>query len=304
MFVSVSTFSLIHNLLRQALFIKHIVATRFARDNRQNNNVGRRLLRQSLMVFLILFSLSNSADAAQPLRIAVAANFAPVLTKLLPQFTQKTGITPQIISAGTGTLYQQLRHGAPFDVFLGADTLHAKKLADLDLIINNSRKTYALGQIALYSANSTTTSVDDLQNLANQKKRLAIANPRSAPYGLAAKQCLIKLNLWQTLHNKLVMGNNVGQTFQQLRSQAVPLGIVAYSQLKLNKLRGTLLPLSCYSPIKQQLVILKSTKQKNLAQAFSVFLLSASIQQQIKKFGYNAPNQANLTAKKELAIGK
>jgi len=295
-----------HRLLRQRLMlsIKHIVVSRTARDKRQNNNVGRRLPRQRLMLFILIFFTSHSAFAAQPLRIAVAANFAPVLTKLLPQFTEKTGITPQLISAGTGTLFQQLRHGAPFDVFLGADTLHAKKLADLKLILNNSRKTYAVGQIALYSANSPRISVDDLYNITKQKQRLAIANPRTAPYGLAAKQCLMQLNLWQAMHNHLIMGNNVGQTFQQVRSQAVPLGIVAYSQLKLNKLKGTLLPSTCYTPIKQQLVILKRTQHKKLAQAFSAFLLSANVQQQIKTFGYNSSKHANLPAKKELTFGK
>lgn len=237
----------------------------------------------------------NYANAAQPLRIAVSSNFAPVLKQLLPQFNQQTGITTQVINGVTGGLYQQIKHGAPYDIFLAADSLRPQKLAQEQLIISNSRKTYALGQLALYSAQNPTITWQNLASIYTNKdiistqqknKRLAIANPKTAPYGKAAKQCLIKQGLWPLLKNKLIIGNNIGQTFQQVRSQAVPIGIVAYSQLKLNKLNGNLLPASCYTPINQQLVILKNTQQAKSAQLLSDFLLSKKTQQQIAQWGY------------------
>ena len=240
-----------------------------------------------LTFFTLILSSINSTQAAQPLRIAVSSNFAPVLKQLLPEFNQQTGVATQIISGVTGGLYQQIKYGAPYDVFLAADSLRPQKLAQENLIILHSRKTYAFGQLALYSAKNPKLSWHNLKNITdNKSKRLAIANPKTAPYGKAAQQCLIKQGLWEQLKNHLIIGNNIGQTFQQVRSQAVTMGIVAYSQLKLNKLTGSLLPKNCYSPIKQQLVILKNTSQLEKSQQFSNFLLSSKIQQKIAQFGY------------------
>jgi len=252
-------------------------------------NVGHSLLRHGYALLMLLSLIALQVQAETPLRIAVSSNFAPVVKQLLPEFTQQTGKKAQVISGVTGGLYQQLKHGAPYDIFLSADSLRPQKLAQAHLIIPHSRKTYAYGQLAIFSMKNSNITWQDLfmgykkNNLTN---RLAIANPKTAPYGKAAKQCLVKQGLWQQLQKKLIIGNNIGQTFQQVRSQAVPMGIVAYSQLAINKLRGDLLPLSCYQPIKQQLVILKNTLQPKVAQQFSDFLLSTKIQQKIALYGY------------------
>ena len=242
----------------------------------------------------------NTATATQPLRIAVSANFSPILKQLIPRFSKQTNIEVQIISGATGSLFQQIMHGAPFDMFLAADNLRPQALEQAHLIFANSRKTYAFGQIALYSAKNPMLSLETLianntnnastSNSSQNKntQRLAIANPKTAPYGVAAKQCLINLGMWQQLKNGLIIGNNINQTFQQIRSQAVSSGIVSYSQLVFNKLSGSLLPNDCYSPIEQQLIILKNSKNSKLAQRFSHFLLSYKVQQQLVDFGYQS----------------
>jgi len=266
-----------------------------------NINVAHNLLRKlaTPLMFLLILFYNQAALAEQtphPLRIAVASNFAPVLAKLLPKFTTQTGIKTQVISGATGALFQQIRHGAPFDVFLAADAIRPQQLAQQNLIVKNSIKSYAIGQLALYSATnliensvktktlSTKMAIITLKK--NSPQRLAIANPNTAPYGLAAKQCLQHLGLWQYYKNKLIVGININQTFQQIRSQAVNLGIVAYSQLKLNKLSGVLLPEDSYATIKQQFVILKSSQNIIQAKAFSQFLLSENSQTKIYKLGY------------------
>jgi len=262
-----------------------------------------------LCVTLLIPTILYAAQTSPPLRIAVAANFSPVLTLLLPEFTAQTGIKTQVISGATGALFQQIRHGAPFDVFLAADAIRPKLLAQQSLIIKDSLQTYAIGQLALFSATNALPDIEKLQT----SSRLAIANPNTAPYGLAAKQSLQHLGLWQGYKNKLVIGININQTFQQVRSQAVNLGIVAYSQLKLNKLKGILLPENSYDAIKQQLVILKNSKNITQAKAFSQFLLSESIQTKISELGYkkviianiankSANNSANKTVKADLAM--
>tara|TARA_B110000090_G_scaffold43219_1_gene48345 strand:+ start:1763 stop:2542 length:780 start_codon:yes stop_codon:yes gene_type:complete len=236
---------------------------------------------------IIVFWLSIPVYASlptTPLRVAVAANFAPVLEKLLPQFTQQSQIPVQIISGASGTLYLQINHGAPFDVFLSADDSRPKKLQADNLTLTNTLETYAYGQLALWSA------VDKL-SLAKLSKiiknnRLAISNPNTAPYGKAAKETLEALKLWQHVQNKLITGININQTFQQVRSQAVNFGLVANSQLVLNQLTGTVIPSEYHQPIRQQLVILKSSKQQTNAIKFSQFLLSDKIQQQIQQLGY------------------
>lgn len=236
------------------------------------------------LIFSISHSNANERQKQQvPLRIAVASNFAPALKLLLAEFSKKEQIEFQIISAATGTLYQQIKHGAPFDIFLAADSLRPEKLEQEQLIIADSRKTYALGQLALWSA---TQQVNDLRSLNNLVGYLAIANPDIAPYGKAAKQVLKHLSLWSQLKNKLVTGININQSFQQVRSKAVPIGIVALSQLKMNQLHGVIIPSHYYQPIAQQLVILKSSKQVDYAKKVSHYLLQTQSQNRLKALGY------------------
>ena len=229
-----------------------------------------------------LFAKQSTA-IHQPLRIAVAANFSPVLHQLLPQFSQATNIQVEVISAATGVLYQQLRHGAPFDLFLGADNIHTVQLINDNIAIDSSLTTYAIGQLSLWSANIDSYSLDILNNL---EGKLAIANPELAPYGKAAKSVLVSLNLWDKIQPQLITGINVNQTFQQIRSGATTLGFVANSQLVLNGLSGINIPEHLHAVIEQQLVIIKNTKQHDNAQQFIDFLMSEQTQLQLTEYGY------------------
>lgn len=230
----------------------------------------------------------------QPIvRIAVASNFSPVLEKLLPQFTRQTNIPTQIISGATGVLFQQIKHGAPFDIFLAADSRRPQQLSDDKLIVDNSLQTYAIGKIAFWSSNPKDSEKLNLKNLTSgqiKPNRFAIANPNIAPYGKAAKQALIALKLWKNYQTKLITGININQTFQQIRSGAVTMGIVANSQLKINGLSGIVIPQKYYQPIEQQLVILQASKHKTQALQLKSFLLSKKIQQEIVDFGYAVKN--------------
>ncbi len=249
-----------------------------------------------LTSYCFIYCFSSQANDT-PLRIAVAANFSPALSKLLPIFTKETGINTQVISGSSGSLYLQILHGAPFDVFISADTIRPKELAVQKKIIVNSRQTYAFGQLALWSAIDKNYS---LKKLTTTPQRLAIANPETAPYGKAAKQVLEHLQLWSQYQTKLITGNNINQTFEQIRSQAVAAGIIANSQLKLNQLQGIIIPSHYYSPIEQQLVIIKTTKQYTKANEFCQFLLSSTIQAQLTELGYHKANfQPTLALEKQ-----
>lgn len=225
---------------------------------------------------------------ANPLRIAVAANFTPVLRSLLTSFTKQTGINTQIISGASGAMFLQLQHGAPFDIFLSADSVRPKTLEQAGLTVTNSRKTYAIGQLALFSTANKEPNPNLLKQLNAVPKRFAIANPDTAPYGKAAKEVLLNLGLWQQYEPKLIKGLNIGQTFSQIRSKAVTQGIVAKSQLVLNNLSGIAIPTSYHQPIEQQLVIIKTSKQQVAAHKLSHFLLSPENQDIIASYGYVA----------------
>lgn len=249
-----------------------------------------------MVLFLSLIIQEKAQGAVQertqatakttPLRIAVASNFTPALNALLQQFHQQTNIKTQVISGASGALFLQINHGAPFDVFLSADSKRPMLLQQAGLIVENSLKTYAYGQLALYSAKTNTPIA--LESLKALPERFAIANPDIAPYGIAAKQVFQSLKLWQKYQRShvFIKGINIGQTFQHVRSQAVSVGIVAQSQLVFNHLEGTLIPPHYYQPIKQQLVILGSSKNKQNAEKFVEYILSKPIQARIAQLGY------------------
>ncbi len=230
----------------------------------------------------------NTNITSKPLRIAVAANFTPVLKILLSDFSKQTGIKSQLISGASGAMFLQIKHGAPFDIFLSADSKRPKLLEQSGLASANSRATYALGQLALYSSSMTSLTQLSLDQLKSPAKRFAIANPAIAPYGKAAKETLEHLGLWQTYKDRLIKGINIGQTFMQLRSKSVTHGIVAQSQLVLNDLSGVAIPTNYHQPIEQQLVIIKSSKNKQHAQKLKEFLLSPASQKLIVSYGYAA----------------
>jgi len=245
---------------------------------------------KNLITLLLFVAISTStlANENTPLRIAVAANFAPILKKLLPDFTAKTNIKTQVISAASGTLFLQIKHGAPFDIFLSADKQRPQRLSDNQLIIENTLETYTYGKIAFWSTTNKLPTLTSFLLKIPEEQRFAIANPETAPYGKAAKEALISLGIWQELQNKLILGNNINQTFQQVSSKAVSAGIVANSQLIINGLTGLVIPAQYYQGIEQKMVILKRSKQVENAQQLSRFLLSEPVQKRLVKYGYTA----------------
>lgn len=271
-------------------------------------NVLRLLLASILLINLLVVntSLAQQVNASniknqtnRPLRIAVAANFTPVLEVLLKDFTSQTGINTQVISGASGAMFLQIKYGAPFDIFLSADSRRPKELELAGYAVKNSRKTYAIGQLALYSP-SSDSNTNALERLKNPPARFAIANPDSAPYGKAAKEALIHLGLWQVYQPRLVKGINIGQTFTQLRSKAVASGIVANSQLMINNLSGIIIPSSYHQAIEQQLIILSTSEQQVAAEQLSYFLLSPESQNKITSYGYAQRKQdAQITALSE-----
>lgn len=234
---------------------------------------------------LLLCGVFSTNCFADNLRVAVAANFAKPIEKLVAEFKKSHTMTAQISVASTGILFQQISHGAPFDIYFAADAKRPTLLDQHGFTLPNYRHTYAYGQLALWSA--TVTSPITVNNLHAHQGRLAIANPQIAPYGLAAKQALQGLQLWQKFQHNLVVGSNINQTFQQVRTGAIDYGVVAYSQwLQSKDGNGILLSNTLHAPLEQQMVVLKQGQNNKLAKAFYQFILTDKAQQIISEMGY------------------
>jgi len=236
-----------------------------------------------LLIGTVIFSGQASAER---LRIAVAANFAPVLTQIAQLFEQETNQHIDIIQGSTGKFYAQIIRGAPFDIFFAADAKRPQLLERDQLIVSNSRMTYAIGQLVLWTASQQ----DVFERLKSGNfTKLAIANPKLAPYGQAAIEVLRTLNLYDQVNSKLVMGENVAQAFQFVHSGGAEMGFVPFAFVKKAQGNYWLPPVSSYHPIEQQLVILRSTGHLALAQRFIEYLSSDKMKTLISNSGYVTP---------------
>ena len=251
-------------------------------------------LKALTLIVVCQFFFLNEAIADE-IKIAVASNFYPTMKELVTHFES---ITPNsdttnnivLISGSSGKHYAQILNGAPFDLFFSADKLRPNMLEKEDVFNNQSRFTYALGKLALWSPFNEYVDSDG-QVLYNDDFRfIAIANPKIAPYGIASKETLTSMNLWQDMEEKLVRGENIAQTFQFAKSGNAKLGFVSYSQiLSLNSSsEGSywLVPQDMYQPIEQQAILLKDS---SLGKDFLSFIMSDEALDIIKRNGYDLP---------------
>lgn len=224
------------------------------------------------------------------LTVAVAANFAEPLEVLASEFEARNGHRIIAVTGATGKLYTQIRQGAPFDVLLAADTKHAQLLEESGLAIKGSRFTYAIGKLVLYSQQAHYIDDSGKRLVQGQFKRLALANPEVAPYGLAAKEYLVTSGLWQNLQDKLVLGQDLGQAYQFVATGNAELGFVSLSQMRSKgKQRvGSYyeIPQRYYAPLAQQAVSLNAGKP---AADFLQFLRGPVARKIIRSFGYAIP---------------
>jgi molybdate transport system substrate-binding protein len=243
-----------------------------------------------LASLLLSFGAGAVAHADEAL-IAVAANFADSAERLAPAFERKTGHRVVITTGATGKLYTQIKAGAPFQVLLSADAEIPARLESENAAVSGTRFTYAVGRLALWSSNPDQIPADGAEALEKGDFRhLAIANPALAPYGVAAQQTLDALGLTQTLSPKLVMGENIGQTFSMVATGNAELGFVALSavQSPAKSADGSLwvVPQHMYHPIKQDAVLLTAGKDNAAARAFLDFLKSTEAHTIIESYGY------------------
>lgn len=240
------------------------------------------------MLAVLAFALSLPAHAGEA-SVAVAANFIAPMKQLTRLFEKSSGHTLTLSSGSTGKSYAQIKNGAPFDVLLAADDETPARLAREGDAVRT--QTYAIGKLALWSANATRIDGTDsiLRNSAYNK--LAVANPKLAPYGAAAMQVLAKLGLADAAIDKFVVGENIGQTHQFVASGNADIGFVALSQITLDgRLTGGSawrVPATLYTPIRQDAALLKHGADNLAARALLDFLKTPQAHAVIRGYGYD-----------------
>ena len=248
------------------------------------------------MIFLIICLMPlfvAPVVVADTIKVAVASNFIQPIRLIAKQFQKETGHSIVLVSGSSGKHFAQIMNGAPFDIFLSADSRRPQILDDKKRIVSGSRFTYAIGKLVLWSPDQALIDGSEAVLLKGEFSHLAMANPALAPYGKAARQVLQHYKLWNTLRPRLVRGESISQAFHFVASGNTPLGLVAYSQIKKpeQKILGSywLIPQDIYQPIYQQAVLLTSNK---VAKSFVDFIKGDSAQNIIKRFGYEVITHA------------
>lgn len=228
----------------------------------------------------------SSAVSAAPTRVAVAANFTGAAQEIATAFAQETGHQALLSFGATGQFYTQITQGAPFEVFLAADDQRPQQAVQQGYGVKGSVFTYALGRLVLYSADDALVlGPDTLKD--GDFRRLAIANPDTAPYGVAAVEVMKALGVYDTLQPRTVYGQNIGQVFQFVQTGNAELGFVALGQVaRTDPGRRWVVAHDLYQPIRQDAVLLEKGKGNPAATAFLEFLKGDAAAEIIRKYGY------------------
>ena len=246
----------------------------------------------------VIISISAVACAtakAEEVTVAVAANFAAPMQKIAQAFEQDTGHKALLAFGATGKFYAQIKNGAPFAVLLSADDETPARLEKEGVAIAGTRFTYAIGRLALWSKNPLL--VDDkgqvlLSNATdkNSFKKIAIADPKLAPYGAAAIEVLGRMDALAKLTPKLVQGDSIGQAFQFVMTENAELGFVALSQIsidgRITQGSAWVVPQNLYTPLKQDAVLLPLGKNNAAALALMKYMRTDRSQAIIRAYGY------------------
>jgi len=239
----------------------------------------------------VLSLASGAAALAGETKVAVAANFTEAAKAIAARFKARTGHDAILSFGSSGQFYTQIANGAPYEVFLSADVERPRKAEAEGLAVPGSRFTYATGRLVLWSKTPGLVDGPNAKGGAVLAKggfeKLAIADPKAAPYGQAAVETLTRLKLYEALKPKIVTGASITQAFQYVQTGAAELGFVALSQVA-DEAGGSrwVVPASDHAPIEQQAVLLKTGQDNAAAKAFLAFLKSGEAKAIIKRYGY------------------
>lgn len=245
---------------------------------------------------LLVAALATGGAGAEVPNVAVAANLNFAMPEIAAAFKQRTGREVKLAFGASGNFARQIRAGAPFELFLSADEANVKALVDAGVAADAGR-VYAVGRLALFAPNASAVRVDAaLAGLAEavrdgRAKRIAIANPDLAPYGVAAREALRRAQIWDRVRGGIVLGENVNQAAQFALAGGVDAALLPYSIVVVpafvGKGRAVLLPESLHDPIVQRMVLVKGAGAT--ARELYAFMLGPEARAILERFGFGAP---------------
>lgn len=246
------------------------------------------------VLLLAALLLAASAPGQTPKRevtVAAAANLGDVFKALGPQFEAATGIHPVFSFASTAQLAQQIENSAPFDVFAAADVEHVEQLDKKGLLLPGSRAVYATGILALWIPPSSSLKIDGPGDLVQPAaKVIALAKPELAPYGLAARETLMRLGIWDRVQSRIVYADNINMAKQYGSSGNADAVFTAYSLVLKETGKVIQVDEKLHSPIDQALGIVAASKHRDTARQFADYLLKGRGRDVLATYGYHLPN--------------
>jgi molybdate transport system substrate-binding protein len=256
-------------------------------------------IRRQTFISLLTFGFIGHLVAAQEITVAAAADLQSAMQDVTARFQRETGKTVRVIYGSSGNFFQQIRNGAPFDMFFSANLDYPKKLEATGLTLNGSYYQYARGKIVVWLRNDSKIDLGTgLKALLDSNvKKIAIANPLHAPYGQAAVAAMQKEGIYEKVKEKFVLGENISQTASFVISGAADIGIVALSLASSSNMkdkgRYSAIPADEYPPIDPACVILSSSKDTVLAQQFLSYINGAEAPNLFAAYGFDVSSRDN-----------
>jgi molybdate transport system substrate-binding protein len=250
------------------------------------------------VICLIGFMLVSActSETAEPrsvtLTVSAAASLTGVLQEISTGFTQKTGTHVTLNFGSSGQLAQQIAYGAPVDVYISANMAFVDDLERQGWLLPGTKQVYARGRLVLWTPSDSSLQLTRLEDVVHADvRRIALANPTHAPYGLAAREALQAVGLWEQLQAKFVMGENLRQTLQYATTGNVDVALVALSLSQQHEGKHVVLPESLHRPIIQSLAVVKQTKYEPEARRFVAYIMGPTGRTMLRKYGFAVPQQ-------------
>lgn len=252
----------------------------------------RHLLTAGLLFFLAACNPEPRPATGSGLTVSAAADLQTAFTEIGAAFEKETGIRMTYNFGSTGQLAQQIAQGAPVDLFAAANRSYVNDLAVRGFILSDTVQLYARGRITLWTREDSPLQLLSLADLMRPEvKRIAIANPEHAPYGVAAREALQSTGVWDAIQTKLIFGENVAQTQQFAESGNVDAAIISLSLSIGSKGRWVLIPQESYKPLDQALGVVRGAKNERGARSFIEFIYSPAGRAVMVKYGFVLPGE-------------
>jgi len=246
----------------------------------------------ALVLLLLTFSCSCGprGEPANELTVAAASDLTNAIEEIGREFQKATGTKVVFNFGSSGMLAKQIEHGAPVDLFAAANVDYVNQLEQKGLILPDTKKVYARGRLVIWTSRNSGITIENLRDLTRSEiKRIAIANPEHAPYGMAARQALERAGLWEAVKPKLVYGENIRQTMQYAQTGNVEVALVSLSLTAESDGRWVLVPEELHNPLDQAFAVIKGAKKEAAARAFAAFIIGAQGQTIMKRYGFTLP---------------